>query len=191
MSSRNWQTVQSPEVIDRLLKETDDLESQALLLHEAVIRSKLVSGSSVSDRIVERLKEEKHPLASLPLFLFELENTVDLPDYDMEGESRSAPKPFREEAGCVLPKVEKNITTAETTTPGRSECIASAVKNWKDESNGRFEARTFTVDLSSQESIAPFLPYIGLECLDPSDAWKSRDRAPVNKIFQMLFFSCV
>jgi hypothetical protein len=181
-------TAHSSEVIDRLLLNLTDLETRALLLHEAVVRRKLIPESAITQKIRDHLIIEKHPLASLPLTLFDFEDAILLPNYGIGSSGTSLPfGPTRERSAFTPATLKGSLDMVETTRPDRANLISAAVANWKDESNGMIEARTFRIDLPSRDTLRGILPKIGLESVGLSDGFDVRENVPVNDAFNILF----
>lgn len=180
--------VHSPEVIDRLLLTLSDLEKKALLLHEAVVRRKLVAESSLGGELQDRLSSAKHPLASLPLTLFDFEEEILLPNYGIGSSGTSIPfGPTTEQRVLAPTALPGSLEITETTRVESAKLISAAVANWKDESNGKIEARTFRVDLSNRDTLPALLPRLGLESVRSTDGIHVRDNALVKDAFTVLF----
>lgn len=180
---------QSSNVIDRLLNTECDIESQALLLHEAVVRDKLEPESRSALAAAERLASVGHPLSSLPLTLLDIEAELLLPHYGVGSSSKEIPfGPLHSEKTGDSASTDDSVVVTESTTHDRAFQISSAVRNWKDESNGQIEARTFNmIDRTILAKFAQFLPMVGLECVGPSDTGVFYDNKPVKDIFTVLF----
>ncbi len=179
---------QSPAVIDELLRKLSDLETTAIVLHEAVVRRKLLAESSADQDVNDRLAKVNHALAFLPVTLFDVEEAILLPDYGPGSMSTSLPfGPTREEPTVASSPFKDNLEITETTCRERGNLISAAVMNWKDESNGKIEARTFRAGLSKRDAVAAILPQLGLECLKPTDVIQSRKNATAKDAFTVLF----
>lgn len=178
---------QSREVIDALLRNVSDLEVTGLVLHEAVLRRKLVEDSSVVPEIQRRLAEAQHPLAWLPLTLLDVEQDVLLPHYTTGCTSWSVPFGPSNERRYVNPGRPLDIVEAtETTCPERAALISTAVLNWKDHSNGKIEARTFRVNLLTRDTLPLLLLKLGLESIG-TEGIPVRENAVVKDAFTLLF----
>jgi hypothetical protein len=179
---------QSPKVIETLLRKVSDLETSALVLHEAVVRRKLSAESPVGRETQDGLAKANHPLALLPLTLFDLEQDVLLPNYGIGSSGTSIPfGPTRENAAGTPAPLTGGLEITERTCPERANLISAAVMNWKEESNGIIEARTFRVDLSSRATLPVLLPRLGLECVGSTDGIHVRENAVVKDAFAVLF----
>ena len=94
----------------------NDLETTALVLHEAVIRGKLTTGSAAGRDTHDCLAMANHPLASLPITLFDLEENVHLPKYGLGSSGTGIPfGPTREEPAVALAPLTSNLEITETT----------------------------------------------------------------------------
>jgi len=161
---------QSATVIDRLLDHEIDLESCALILHEAVIRGKLIPESRAVQKTAQRLASHRHPLSILPLTSLDLETDLFKMRWTVTND------PFDPSTIGTSNYVKagnfgsmRELVT-ETTMSDRATGICAAVKNWQDESNGKMEARTFAMhDAKVLEEIPRILVELGLECIGPSD----------------------
>lgn len=177
----------STEVIDALLRTLNDLHTRALLLHEAVVHRKLSADSSVGPEIQGRLAEAQHPLAVLPLTLFDLECDALLPKYGIGSSATSMPfGPFCEPL-VISSRPSASAETAEITSPDRASLISAAVLNWKDESNGQIEARTFRIPLSNRIPLPTLLSRLGLESVGGTAGVHVREKVLVKDIFTILF----
>lgn len=179
---------QSSEVIDRLLDDEFDLESKALILHEAVVRGKLTPDSLAAQQTARLLGSHGHPLSALPLRLLDIESELLLPNYGIGSSGTAIPYgPFRNSETSDFASIgDENIT--ETTEQGRAMRICAVVKNWLDESNGQIEARTFSVrDTKVLTEIPPLLAKLGLESYGPSDKGMFNEENSVKKVFTELF----
>jgi hypothetical protein len=160
---------QSATVIDRLLDNKVGLESCALILHEAVIRGRLIPGSHAVQQSAQRLASHGHPLSILPRTpleieadLFTMQWTVTSDPFDPSTVGTS-----NNEVADGSGSIQELVT--ETTTHDRAMGICAAVKNWQDESNGMMEARTFVMhDAKMLGEISRILVMLGLECIGPS-----------------------
>jgi hypothetical protein len=179
---------QSPAVVDALLRTLSDLETAALVLQEAVVRRKMTAESSAGQDVYERLAKANHPLGSLPVTLFDLEEGILLPDYGLGSMGTSIPfGPTREQPTVATRPFESNSEITETTCAERANLISTAVMNWKDESNGKIEARTFRVRFSEGYSVAAILPRLGLESIKLTDVMHARENATAKEVFTVLF----
>lgn len=181
---------QTPEVIDALLRKVSDLEMTALLLHEAVLRRKLFTDSSVGPEIQKRLARAGHPLARLPLTLLDVEQDVhaQLPHYTWTTGCTSWTASFgpSNERRYVNPGRPLDIVEAtETTCPERAALISTAVLNWEEQS-GKIEARTFRVNLLTRDRLPLVLPKLGLESVG-TEGIPVRENAVVKDAFALLF----
>jgi Family of unknown function (DUF6183) len=178
----------SPDVLERLLRKVTDLETTALVLHEAVVRGKLSAESPVGRETQDRLATAKHPLALMPLTLLDLEQGVLLPNYGLGSSGTSIPfGPTREQTAAAPAPLSGSLEAAESTCPERANLISAAVINWKDESNGQIEARTFRVSAPSRYSLAAIIPRLGLESLGTTGDLHLRENAAVKDVFTVLF----
>ncbi|MDE0867071.1 MAG: DUF6183 family protein [Rubripirellula sp.] len=179
---------QSSSVLEQLLECGCDLESDALILHEAVVRRKLTPESRPARDAADRLASAQHPLSFLPLVLLDIEAELLLPHYGMGSSGTSIPfGPLNDDMAGESEDVDDDVTLTETTTHDRSNRISAALKNWEDESNGLIEARTFDMRDGTIPMLSRLLPTVGLECIGPSDAGVFHDDRPVKFIFTVLF----
>jgi hypothetical protein len=180
---------QSATVIDRLLGSDLGLEPRAVILHEAVVRRKLMPNSTAAPAVAESLASHHHPLAVLPLWLLDIEVELLLPHYGRGSAGTSIPfgpfangqvDHFATDLGLVL--------FTETTTDDRAHRISAAVKNWEKESNGVIEARTFSLNTAAPMGpLASTLVRLGLECIGPSDTLLLPNDQSVEAVFTVLF----
>jgi hypothetical protein len=178
----------SPEVIERLLSRITDLEITGLLLHEGVVRGKLSAESATARIIQDRLTTAKHPLASLPLTLLDVEQGAPLRNYGLGSSSASIPfGPTRDGTADAPAPLLGNLEITETTCLERANSISAAVMNWKDQSNGRIEARTFSIGLKSGDPSAAMLAKLGLESLRTAGEIQLRGNVGVKDAFTVLF----
>jgi hypothetical protein len=178
----------SPEDIETLLQRLTDLECAALLLHEAVVRGKLSPESVIGRNIQDGLVTAMHPLASLPLTLLDVEQGVLLRNYGLGSSSASIPfGPTREGTAIAAAPLLSGLEITETACLERANLISHAVMNWKDQSNGRIEARTYRVNLTSGDLLAAILPKLGLESLGTASEIHVRENVGVKDAFTVLF----
>jgi hypothetical protein len=154
-------------------------------LRVCVLQELLLRGTDVHHRWVTSPHWRFHPLAWLPRSLTPLEGRPSLPSYTVSGGSQDLPHVTVEPArghGRV-PAAQETTTLAETTA------IGSAVKNWTDESNGRFEARTFALDADVHpDAVADTLLSLDLECLQELKGGLGPCSA--TQAWQQLFWGC-
>jgi hypothetical protein len=173
---------QSVLVLAKLLDRYADLEEHqemlSLLVHEMVLRGVRCEEIPQFRRHALKMRERHHPLAWLPLILLETESEISLPSFHLGGTSYQLPfgptnQPMQR---THMPDVEGHSVPAvqETTNVDESRRIRSAVTNWEEESNGRSEARTFTLPESIPVSAltGTLLRSLDLECL--------RDATPID-----------
>ncbi|WP_155354036.1 DUF6183 family protein [Acrocarpospora macrocephala] len=103
-----------------------------------------------------------HPLSWLPLTLCAVEGDPALPQYSVRGGSVPYWSGIPGETGVPS---EAATQVTETTTDAAATLIAAAVANWAEESNGRVEARTYTL----AGSLGGFAE-LGLACLEGKPA---------------------
>ncbi len=180
---------QSAQVIDRLLDNEIELESNALILHEAVARGKVSSSSTAAQKAAQRLASHGHALSVLPLRLLDLESELILPNYAIGSSGTAIPfGPFHDKMNNGFATIDGEAMVTETTTHGRAMRICAAVKNWQDESNGQVEARTFSVrNATLLAEIPPLLADLGLDSIRPSDSGIFHTEVSVNDVFTVLF----
>ncbi len=179
---------QSGAVIDKLLSTVSDLEAKAILLHEAVMRKKVLTNSEAATRSAALLASHRHPLAFLPLTLFDFEDELSLPSYQLGSAGWGMPfGPHGSEQTREVASAEAEFAFTEKTTTERATRIASAIKNWAEESNGKFEARTFHVDAPESLILEPAIRNLGLECVGPSDALAFPEKQSLKEVFAVLF----
>src|SRR5205823_869884 len=106
--------------IERLLPTLTDLETTALVLHEAVVRRKLSTESPIAREAQSRLAAAKHPLAMLPLTLLDLEQGMLLPDYGLGSSGTSIPFGPTHEHIAAAPALSRGLEIAESTCAERA-----------------------------------------------------------------------
>ncbi len=179
---------QTPAVIDALLRKPPDLEMAALVLQEAVVRRKLPMESAAARETQVRLAEAKHPLALLPLTLLDLEQGVLLPEYGLGSSGTSMPfGPMGEYQTVAAAPSVGSLEMTEATSIEWADLIAAAVLNWKQESNGKVEARVFRIELAIGDDVASILPKLGLESLGLADTLRLRTSVTAKDVFTVLF----
>ncbi len=130
--------------------ETGLAEFLYVLTHEAVLRQKIDDTTSIAVRLSDRMRHEGHPLAHLPLRLYDLESEVPalLPQYGAEGSS-IVPMGISngdDEVRTGPAKVGPSPSFKEVTTPEMVDRAARVVRAWCEDSNGMVEARMFDFD---------------------------------------------
>lgn len=139
-------------------------ELRACLIHELILRDQDVDEFPAIARWAASPHWAYHPLRWLPLSRSEIEEGHTLPNYSVRGSSYSLPfGPSRQDAPAAT-AVADVPAARETTTPEAAGEIATAVANWAEESNGRIEARSFSLSRPVGD-IADLLPTLGLDCL--------------------------
>jgi hypothetical protein len=118
-------------------------ELRACLAQELVLRGEQVDYRPPAD----------HPLSVLPLTLTGIER--------VDGDELFGPW----ELPSTRATSEQGPEITETTIPYEAREIGAAVQNWVDESNGRFEARSFRLEQDFDEPVDTLLA-MQLECLD-------------------------
>lgn len=160
-------SAQTTNVIEGLMQTVTDIESLALLLHEAILQDKLSSDSARVRHVAKRLQENAHPLAVLPLTLLPLENQFRPPNYSLWGASYALPfGPTNTLPHQIDSQTPNKADCVDMTTPERSEQVISAVQNWLQESNGKAEVRVFqcpNLQASELVNLLPSLPMSGLQ----------------------------
>ena len=130
--------------------ETGLAEFLYVLTHEAVLRQKIDDTTSIAVRLSDRMRHEGHPLAHLPLRLYDLESEVPalLPQYGAEGSS-IVPMEISngdDDVRTGPAKVGPSPSFKEVTTPEMVDRAARVVRAWCEDSNGMVEARMFDFD---------------------------------------------
>jgi hypothetical protein len=161
----------------------------ACLAHELLLAGAAVEKTSWVCGWAGSPHRAAHPLGWLPLSLTTLEKagTAAAQPHDLPGPGHralSGPTLARPATGPAV--------AAETTTESTATAIGAAVLNWVEDSNGRFEARTYL--LADDLDIAPgtvvgLLFGLGLECLsglDDRDRLVLAERSPAD-IWRRLF----
>ncbi|GAT70881.1 hypothetical protein PS9374_06569 [Planomonospora sphaerica] len=162
-------------------------ELRACLVHEMALRGVAVAETPGISGWATSPHWSRHPLGWLPLRLSPVEENPDLPSYSAGGSSYSIPYGPSQGPGTRPGSTGLPVpSAAETTTEPAAEAISAAVANWAEESNGRFEARTFDLTEPLETGAVPaLLMALGLACLDgsgrsgfsvwscpPSHAWR-------------------
>lgn len=143
-------------------------ELRACLVHEMVLRGVAVTEAPGIARWATSPHWRHHPLGWLPLSLFGVEESPDLPSHSVRGNSYSVP--YGPSAGRGLPldraQAARASAARETTTAAVASAMAVAVANWAEESNGRIEARVFELaEPVDAEGVPDTLAALGLGCL--------------------------
>ena len=156
-------------------EEAAHQETLACVLQEIVLRGTHAPENfpAVVRHFHERLHGQNHPLGWLPLSLAppEVNLRACLRTYQLNGSSCSLP--FGPEAAAQSDQpfesaaVPSRRIVEETTNPAWANQVGVAVANWEQESNGKTEARAFTVKsaLSANDVLGPFLLSLDLTCL--------------------------
>lgn len=177
--------VHSSDTIEHLLVKLPELETAALLFHEAIVRGKLIGATTASVAIYKRLKAEGHPLAWLPLELLHIETELPLRSYSKGAGGWGLPElkiPIASvefDTGTVLPAF------VEIQDEKRVELIGAADENWRNFSNGRNEVRIFEVSPYGSLSIEKTLPALGIE--SAASGAKFEEVVTLEAVFQHLF----
>jgi hypothetical protein len=142
-------------VLRRFTVSPPHLEFLACLTQEALIRGTNLARLAEIAIIWRSLREVNSPLQRLPLQLTPLEGRLRnyVPEFSGSG-SGSRPTP-----ACILSELpigplrslQERLTLSEVTDPAGAARIGAAVRNWKGESNGEFEARVFNVSQAIRE----------------------------------------
>jgi uncharacterized protein (TIGR02996 family) len=135
-------------VLEQLQQDSQYLELLGCLAQEMVLRGVVLEGVAVAEAVVAGLKERDHPLAWLPLSLTSVEGDLRrwLPRYGGEGiVSWSGAYLSSQVEGDSLqvPSDDNLAVLQEVTDEAMAARIATAVRNWCEESNGQVEARVF------------------------------------------------
>jgi hypothetical protein len=180
---------QSSRVLIQLLEQALDIESEALILHEGVVRRKLPAEAVPVQQSARRLELSEHALSFLPLSLTELESDVLLPNYGVGSQSASIPfGPWEIVDVRNLGAVDADVLITETTTPERAERIGAATKNWQEASNGVIEARAFAIRSRQRVTAVPSLiRMLGLESIATCDTGAYRVNSSPREVFTQLF----
>jgi Family of unknown function (DUF6183) len=182
--------VQAQETLLMLLATCLDTELAGLLLHESLLRGHPFAATHEADRVVERLRAQKHPLAWLPLTLHACERDFlrYLPQYQerskepfIVGATSAQPTPLSRELA------QRHVWFKERVDAVRTQRIASAIHNWERESNGKWEARVFRVE--SLPEPTPFLPRLPLEALHGLSGEVKATRTSLESVLSLLFWA--
>lgn len=114
-------------------------------MQEALLRGFPVGEVTGARQLCEQLRQERHPLAGLPLVLTAAETLVRdvLPTISRGGSGYSPPEqPARRVRAIATPGLSVEEVAV---SPEHSAEIRAAVAGWEAESNGVVELREFTV----------------------------------------------
>ena len=141
-----------------------------VLTHEAVIRRKIGPMTPVADRMAAQMSREGHPLARLPLDLFDLDSriTAYLSHCGSMGSAYASDYDLGlGETNRIQAQGRMSLKYRETTIPEMADRSSEAFREWINESNGRCEGRQFEFEEPiPNEVIGPaLLKSLGLECL--------------------------
>ncbi|WP_344339967.1 DUF6183 family protein [Kitasatospora putterlickiae] len=144
-------------------------ELRACLLHELVLRGVPVADTPGIAGWAASPHWRGHPLAALPLATTVVEREPGLPHYTVDGSSYGLPY-WDPEDRHPAPRRDVGVPPAvETTTVATAALMATAVEDWAEdpeETEGRFEARTFTFAEPLEPPAVPVaLVSLGLDCL--------------------------
>jgi hypothetical protein len=178
-------SAQPPETLEKLLLSTQELETATLLLHEAVVRGKIIGLTPVSLEISRRMKAVNHPLGWLPLELLHIENRLPVRDHSRSGSGWSIPKIDNLPDPADLENDAPARTFVEVEDSKRVELIGAADADWRMFSNGRNEVRIFEARPFGRLSLEKTLPTLGLECV--AGEIETIENVPVEAVFQQLF----
>ncbi len=141
-------------------------ELRACLVHELVLRGVVVEETPGIAGWASSRHWSHHPLRQLPLTLSDMERGADLPGYGVRGRSHSMPYDSSAGRGPAVSGGARVPSVTETTTRAAAEAMGRAVANWAEDSNGRIEARVFTMaEPLEPASVPKALPTLGLDCL--------------------------
>ncbi len=143
-----------------------------VLTHEAVLRRKIGETTPVTIRLADRMRQEGHPLARLPLRLsgLEVDAPAFLPRYVPHGSSNAS---AGTSGGWGEGRAEGVVRPGplpafrEVTTPEMADRAAVSVRTWVERSNGRSEVRLFEFEepIPARWVGPSILRSLGLECL--------------------------
>ncbi len=140
-------------------------EFAACWAQEALLRDLPVGEVAGACQPWEQLRQERHPLAWLPLVLTDAEALVQdvLPMITRGGSGYSAPEqPVRRSRAIAIP----GLSVVEVAvSPERSAEIRAAVAGWEAESGGSVELREFTVTPRLVALDASVVAALELSCL--------------------------
>ncbi len=176
---------QSPEAIENLLGKLSELETGALLLHEGVLRGKVVGVTPASVTVYNRLKAVNHPLAWLPLELLHIETDLPMRTYGKNGSGWSLPEGHGAFEPVELEDEPPGLCFVNAATADRVELIGAADENWRQCSNGSNQVGIFRVSPFGRFSFERNLPKLGLECIGPETV--AEENVPLEAVFQHLF----
>jgi hypothetical protein len=149
-----------------LAGDTADDEFLSCLVQELVLRAEHLEREPFLS-FWRGIQTQRHPLGWLPLRLSRIERSIVLPSYSLTG-MVYAPPSARDSAGASGEGTAAQVgpLEGESTAPADTERISSAVRTWLGESNGRMEARVFSLRGGERDrSLAALLTAAGLECL--------------------------
>lgn len=185
----------SPDVVQALIvshiADGKFLEVVKPLIQESVVRGADYESVEPIHAFWQKLKNQKDPLAWLPLHSMDIERSISFPCYNGGGSVSHMPSTSVQ---GTLDKQPSRTTPEHPFTavsmPFNQEVAARCVRSWKEHSNGKFEATLFetnsiiaAIDVSPKQVLK-----LRLDCLagaSPSEV--NLDAVPPDRIFQMLF----
>lgn len=137
--------------LDRAGEKPEHQEILACWMHEVVLRGTSLAGDPRAQRFHERLASAKHPLGSMPLELLEVENEAPsyMPLYGEKGLGGAIAALERGpmSAKTVPPPADGAVAKATKIDDGNLvDRLATAVRPWSDASNGKLEAKVFSLE---------------------------------------------
>lgn len=193
-------SAQDRNVLTTLLKELgrDPACSELLAcwLQESIVRGESFHEERDAIELWRRLSNAGHPLAVLPLDLDEVEMALRgyVPRYEL-GTSRTPP-PRRPSRPLRRPRLVHDrdgsiLTHDEMVDAERLLAISSAVRGWKDSSNGRIETRLYSFGRRCLEGeVTPeFLRNLGVRCVQtrPGDEDPVLSQINFGRVVNLLF----
>ncbi|MFE1596864.1 DUF6183 family protein [Nocardia sp. NPDC058705] len=141
-------------------------ELRACLLQELILRGVTVADHDGLVRWANSAHWSGHPLRVLPFERTPFEHGLALRQFSQHGSSVGLP--FSADTSPALSRRTRLALprAKETTHPAVADRLAQAVANWKRESNGRIESRTFALgSVPDPATTAALMDTLSLECL--------------------------
>ena len=137
--------------LDRVGEKPEHHEILACWMHEVVLRGTSLASDARAQRFHERLAQAKHPLAGLPIELLEVENEAPsyMPLYGEKGLGGAIAALERGpmSAKTVPPPADGSVAKATKVDDAKIvDRLATAVRPWSDASNGKIEAKVFSLE---------------------------------------------
>jgi hypothetical protein len=141
-------------------------ELMALLLHEAVLRGVILDGMPVIERLTERLRSRRHPLAWLSLRLLPQEEALRrrLAAYNRRAREWQIPRDEEDGTLHFVPDTPVASIPRDVTRATASEAIKTAVAEWFNH-----DARVYTLEPPAADVSPALLLALGLELLEGAE----------------------